>query len=129
MKDCANNVVRYFMKQINDIRDAFKQDQTDITNLFQEVNTQLNVLKEADRFITKEVNLCEYRLNNCEKEIGYHLLGKKEHKDNILKEKEVNNETEGNMIGISNNNSMSENNESKQSQSENESQEMSNYNN
>jgi hypothetical protein len=129
MKDCANNVVRYFMKQINDIRDTFKQDQTDITNLFQEVNTQLNVLKEADRFITKEVNLCEYRLNNCEKEIGYHLLGKKEHKDNILKEKEVNNETERNMIGISNNNSMSENNESKQSQSENESQEMSNYNN
>lgn len=129
MKDCANNVVRYFMKQINDIRDTFKQDQTDITNLFQEVNTQLNVLKEADRFITKEVNLCEYRLNNCEKEIGYHLLGKKEHKDNILKEKEVNNETERNMIGISNNNSMSENNESKQSQSENESQEISNYNN
>ena len=124
MKDCANNVVRYFMKQINDIRDTFKQDQTDITNLFQEVNTQLNVLKEADRFITKEVNLCEYRLNNCEKEIGYHLLGKKEHKDNILKEKEVNNETERNMIGISNNNSMSENNESKQSQSENESQEI-----
>ena len=98
MKDCANNVVRYFMKQINDIRDTFKQDQTDITNLFQEVNTQLNVLKEADRFITKEVNLCEYRLNNCEKEIGYHLLGKKEHKDNILKEKEVNNETERNII-------------------------------
>jgi hypothetical protein len=89
MKDCANNEVRYFMKQINDIRDTFKQDQTDITNLFQEVNTQLNVLKEADRFITKEVNLCEYRLNNCEKEIGYHLLGKKEHKDNILKENSV----------------------------------------
>ena len=129
MKDCANNVVRYFMKQINDIRDSFKQDQTDIANLFQEVNTQLNVLKEADRFITKEVDLCEFRLNNCEKEIGYHLLGKKDHKDNILKDKEVNNENEGNIIGISNNNSLSENHESKQSQSENESQEMSNYDN
>lgn len=129
MKDCANNVVRYFMKQINDIRDTFKQDQSEITNLFQEVNTQLNVLKEADRFLAKEVEICEYRLGNCEKEIGYHLLGKKEHKENVLTDKNINNEKEGNIIGISNNNSLSENNESKQSQSENESQDISNYNN
>ena len=129
MKDCANNVVRYFMKQINDIKDTFKQDQSDITNLFQEVKAQLNVLKEADRFITKEMDLCEFRLNNCEKEIGYHLLGKKEQNDNVLKDKEVTDENAGNIIGISNNNSLSEYNESKQSQSQNESQEMSNYNN
>ena len=122
LKECSNKLIKDFVKQISDIRDMFKNDDSGLPALMAEVNDSINKLKETDRFIEKEVELCEYRVNKCEKEIGYHLLGDKRKEENVVKNEEEEHcekESKNNVSGsVSDKHSQSGDKESEQSKSE-----------
>ena len=56
------------------VRTMCNNEAKNIGNLFNRVNAEFVKISKVHRDIKKELELCDYRINNCEGDIGYKML-------------------------------------------------------
>ena len=93
IKEQSNALIKDFVKQISDLRDTFTNETKGFGLMFENIKTDVNKLKEQRQEIQNNVEICEYRVNRCENDIGYHLLGNKSKSSIFNKEDEHREET------------------------------------
>ncbi len=70
------NVVKDVFEKIHMVRTMCQNEAKSITNLFTKVNAEFNKISKAQHEIKKEIEICNYRINHCENDIGYRMLVK-----------------------------------------------------
>ena len=70
------NVVKDVFEKIHMVRTMCQNEAKSITNLFTKVNAEFNKISKTQHEIKKEIEICNYRINHCENDIGYRLLVK-----------------------------------------------------
>ena len=76
MRERANIIVKDLVEKIFNLRQIFLKSDKEIKSIINETNNNvLNLQNEQDN-IKNDINDCEIRLNKCEGQIGYKLLGK-----------------------------------------------------
>ena len=70
------NVVKDVFEKIHMVRTMCKNEAKSITNLFTKVNAEFNKISKTQHEIKKEIEICNYRINHCENDIGYRMLVK-----------------------------------------------------
>ena len=70
------NVVKDVFEKIHMVRTMCQNEAKSITNLFSKVNAEFNKISKTQHEIKKEIEICNYRINHCENDIGYRLLVK-----------------------------------------------------
>ena len=68
------NVVKDIFEKIHMVRTMCNNEAKNIGNLFNRVNAEFVKISKVHRDIKKELELCDYRINNCEGDIGYKML-------------------------------------------------------
>ena len=76
IREQANTIVKDFVEKIFNIRQMFIKTDKEINGIISETNSCVLNLQNANDFNNKDINDCTYRINKCEKKIGYKLLGK-----------------------------------------------------
>ena len=70
------HVVKDVFEKIHMVRTMCKNEAKSISNLFTKVNAEFNKISKVQHEIKKEIEICNYRINHCENDIGYRLLVK-----------------------------------------------------
>ncbi len=70
------NVVKDVFEKIHMVRTMCQNEAKSITNLFSKVNAEFNKISKTQHEIKKEIEICNYRINHCENDIGYRMLVK-----------------------------------------------------
>ena len=70
------HVVKDVFEKIHMVRTMCKNEAKSITNLFTKVNAEFNKISKTQHEIKKEIEICNYRINHCENDIGYRMLVK-----------------------------------------------------
>ena len=70
------NVVKDVFEKIHMVRTMCKNEAKSISNLFTKVNAEFNKISKVQHEIKREIEICNYRINHCENDIGYRLLVK-----------------------------------------------------
>ena len=70
------NVVKDVFEKIHTVRTMCKNEAKSISNLFTKVNAEFNKISKVQHEIKKEIEICNYRINHCENDIGYRMLVK-----------------------------------------------------
>ena len=86
VKEQSNQLIKDFIKKITDLQDLYTNDATGYGLIYDNIKNDINKLKEEENSLKHNVQICEYRVNRCENDIGYHLLGNKSN-SNLLEGK------------------------------------------
>ena len=70
------SVVKDVFEKIHMVRTMCKNEAKSISNLFSKVNAEFNKISKTQHEIKKEMEICNYRINHCENDIGYRMLVK-----------------------------------------------------
>jgi hypothetical protein len=70
------NVVKDVFEKIHMVRTMCQNEAKSVTNLFSKVNAEFNKISKTQHEIKKEIEICNYRINHCENDIGYRMLVK-----------------------------------------------------
>ena len=76
MRERANTIVKDFVEKIFNLRQVFSKSDKEINNIINETNSGVLNLQNKQNIIKNDINDCDIRLNICEEQIGYKLLGK-----------------------------------------------------
>ena len=76
IREKANSVVRDLVDKIFNLRQMFTNANKTISMTINEVNQNVIKVTEMQARTKKEINDCDHRINDCEGQIGYKLLGK-----------------------------------------------------
>ena len=76
IREKANSVVRDLVDKIFNLRQMFTNANKTISMTINEVNKNVIKVTEMQARTKKEINDCDHRINDCEGQIGYKLLGK-----------------------------------------------------
>ena len=76
IREKANSVVRDLVDKIFNLRQMFLNANKTISMTINEVNQNVIKVTEMQARTKKEINDCDHRINDCEGQIGYKLLGK-----------------------------------------------------
>ena len=76
MRERANSIVKDFIDKLYNLRGMFINPNTDATNLIKEGKKGAMNLENIQKKNKSEIKDCDYRINKCERQIGYKLLGK-----------------------------------------------------
>ena len=68
------NVVKDIFEKIHMVRTMCNNEAKNIGKLFNRVSAEFVKISKVHRDIKKELELCDYRINNCEGDIGYKML-------------------------------------------------------
>ena len=79
MRERANSIVKDFIDKLYNIREMFLKSNSDVDNLVKETNKNIFNLVNVQKINKNEIKDCDYRINRCERQIGYKLLGKPTH--------------------------------------------------
>ena len=76
IREKANFVVKDLVDKIFNLREMFLNANKNITLTINEVNQNVIRVSQIQARTKKEIHDCDHRINNCEGQIGYKLLGK-----------------------------------------------------
>ena len=76
MRERANSIVRDFVEKLYNLKELFMSSNTDADNIMNETRKGIINLENVQKINKNEIKDCDYRLNRCERQIGYKLLGK-----------------------------------------------------
>ena len=76
IREKANSVVRDLVDKIFNLRQMFTNANKTISMTINEVNQNVIKVTQMQARTKKEINDCDHRINDCEGQIGYKLLGK-----------------------------------------------------
>ena len=76
IREKANSVVRDLVDKIFNLRQMLTNSNKTITMTINEVNQNVIKVTQIQARTKKEINDCDHRINDCEGQIGYKLLGK-----------------------------------------------------
>jgi hypothetical protein len=76
MREMANSIVKDFVDKIYNLREKFLSANKDLAKINKECNRNINDLNNIQKKNQNEIKDCDYRINTCERQIGYKLLGK-----------------------------------------------------
>ena len=76
IRERANSVVRDLVDKIFNLRQMLNNSNKAITMTINEVNQNVIKVTQMQARTRKEINDCDHRINDCEGQIGYKLLGK-----------------------------------------------------
>ena len=76
MRERANSIVRDFVEKLYNLKELFMSSNTDADNIMNETRKGIMNLENVQKINKNEIKDCDYRLNRCERQIGYKLLGK-----------------------------------------------------
>ena len=76
IREKANSVVRDLVDKIFNLRQMLTNANKTISMTINEVNQNVIKVTEMQARTKKEINDCDHRINDCEGQIGYKLLGK-----------------------------------------------------
>jgi len=75
IREKANSVVRDLVDKIFNLRQMFTNANKTISMTINEVNQNVIKVTQMQARTKKEINDCDHRINDCEGQIGYKLLG------------------------------------------------------
>ena len=76
IREKSNSVVKDLVDKIFNLRQMFTQANRAISLTINEVNQNVIRVSQIQAKTKKEINDCDHRINDCEGQIGYKLLGK-----------------------------------------------------
>ena len=76
MREMANSIVKDFVEKIYNLREKFFNSNKDLANIHKEYSKNIFDLNNIQKKNENEIKDCDYRINACERQIGYKLLGK-----------------------------------------------------
>jgi hypothetical protein len=76
MREMANSIVKDFVDKIYNLREKVLSSNNDLANINKEYSRNIIELNNIQKKNKNEIKDCDYRINACEKQIGYKLLGK-----------------------------------------------------
>ena len=76
MRERANSIVKDFIDKLYNLKGMFNNPNTDATNIIKEAKKGAMNLENMQKKNKNEIKDCDYRINKCERQIGYKLLGK-----------------------------------------------------
>ena len=76
MRERANTIVKDFMDKLYNLRELFLNSNKEIGNLNKESHRNVLNLQNIQNKTKNDIKDCDHRVNNCERLIGYKLLGK-----------------------------------------------------
>ena len=76
MREMANSIVKDFVEKIYNLREKFFNSNKDLANIHKEYSKNIFDLNNIQKKNENEIKNCDYRINACERQIGYKLLGK-----------------------------------------------------
>jgi hypothetical protein len=76
MRERANTIVKDFMDKLYNLRELFLNYEKEIGNLNKESHRNVLNLQNIQNKTKNDIKDCDHRVNNCERLIGYKLLGK-----------------------------------------------------
>lgn len=76
IREKSNSIVRDLVDKIFNLRQMFTNANRAITLSINEVNNNVIRVSQIQAKTKKEINDCDHRINDCEGQIGYKLLGK-----------------------------------------------------
>jgi hypothetical protein len=76
IREKSNSVVKDLVDKIFNLRQMFIQANKSISLTINEVNQNVVRVSQIQAKTKKEINDCDHRINDCEGQIGYKLLGK-----------------------------------------------------
>ena len=76
MREMANSIVKDFVDKIYNLREKVLSSHKDLANINKEYSRNIIELNNIQKKNKNEIKDCDYRINACEKQIGYKLLGK-----------------------------------------------------
>lgn len=76
MREKANSIVKDMVEKIFNLRQMFLKSDKEISNIIKETDNNTIKLIHIQDKAKNEIKECDFRINNCERKIGYKLLGK-----------------------------------------------------
>ena len=76
LKNESDGLIKDIVGKIYDLRELFDKGNKGLNQTAKEVQEGLNRLKDVQAKARKEIIECDKRINECENQIGYKLLGK-----------------------------------------------------
>ena len=76
IREQANSVVKDLVDKIFNLRQMFLNANRNISQTIKEVNQNVIKVTQIQARTRKEIHECDHRINNCEGQVGYKLLGK-----------------------------------------------------
>lgn len=76
MREMANSIVKDFVEKIYNLREKFFNSNKDLAIINKEYSKNIFNLNNIQKKNQNEIKECDYRINACERQIGYKLLGK-----------------------------------------------------
>jgi hypothetical protein len=76
MRERANSIVRDFVEKLYNLKEMFINSNTDAESIINETRKGIMNLENVEKRNKSAIKDCDYRLNRCERQIGYKLLGK-----------------------------------------------------
>ena len=76
IREQANSVVKDLVDKIFNLRQMFLNANRNISQTIKEVNQNVIKVTQIQARTRKEIHDCDHRINNCEGQVGYKLLGK-----------------------------------------------------
>ena len=75
LKNESDDLIKDIVEKIYDLRELFEKGNKGLNQTANEVQEGLNKLKDVQAKARKEIIECDKRINECENQIGYKLLG------------------------------------------------------
>jgi hypothetical protein len=75
LKEESNGLIKDIVEQIYNLRELFEKGNKGLNQTTNEVKESLKKLKDVQSKARKEIIECDKRINECENQIGYKLLG------------------------------------------------------
>ena len=76
MRERANFIVKDFVDKLYNLKEMFINSNKDVANITRECDRNILNLRNIQNKNKNEVKDCDFRVNACERQIGYKLLGK-----------------------------------------------------
>ena len=76
MRERANSIVKDFVDKLYNLKEMFINNNKDVANIIRESDRNILNLRNIQNKNKNEVKDCDFRINACERQIGYKLLGK-----------------------------------------------------
>ena len=76
MRERANSIVKDFVDKLYNLKEMFINSNKDVANITRECDRNIINLRNIQNKNKNEVKDCNFRINACERQIGYKLLGK-----------------------------------------------------
>jgi len=87
LKEESNGLIKDIVEQIYNLRELFEKGNKGLNQTTNEVKESLKKLKDVQSKARKEIIECDKRINECENQIGYKLLGNPSY--SFMKDKKV----------------------------------------